>query len=206
MKQINNQDMYVAALRVLHNQFYHSPTSARLKELEQSGLLDTWPTLGSARVLNQAIIEISHSLQRDELKEVEMDYYRLFVGPGPVLAYPWGSVYTERENLVCGESTWAFQKFCRAHGVDLQPEQTGPTDHFGLMLAILAALLEQGNDQGINELLQQHLMPWAPRMLELVCQHAATDHYRGFAKLTAQLLDCLVNERALLISQKVLYF
>jgi len=206
MNQINNQDMYIVALRVLHNQFYHSPTSTSLEELEQSGLLDAWPALGSTRVLDKAITGITASLQRGEPEVIETDYYRLFVGPGPVLAYPWGSVYTERENLVCGESTIAFQRFCLEHGVELQPEQVGPTDHFGLMLAILAALLEQGNDEGVNELLQKHLMPWAPRMLELVCQHAGTDYYRGFAQLTGQLLDCLVNERALLISQKVLYF
>jgi len=206
MNQINNQDMYIAALRVLHNQFYHSPSSARLEALAQGGLLDAWPALGSAEVLGKAITGIKDSLQRGEPEAIEIDYYRLFVGPGPVLAYPWGSVYTERENLLCGESTIAFQKFCRAHGVELQPMQAGPTDHFGLILAVLAELLEQGNDEGSNELLQQHLMPWATRMLELVCQHAATDHYRGFAQLTGQLLACLVNERSLSVSKKVLYF
>ena len=45
------------------------------------------------------------------------EYRRLFVGPAPKPAPPWGSVYTDRECVVFGASTLELRAWMRGRGV-----------------------------------------------------------------------------------------
>ncbi|GAA5186831.1 TorD/DmsD family molecular chaperone [Ferrimonas gelatinilytica] len=175
-----------AACGVLHNVFYPKPNPAFLAELTDSGLLAQWPGFGQDPA--DAVASILDSLKQDDFDAIERDYYQLFVGPGGMAAYPWGSVYTDKENLVFGDTTLAWQQFCQQQGLTFELDHNEPQDHIGLILAVLSQLFEQGDETAIMTLLSDHLLPWSHRFTEAVTTQAHTGFYRGFGQLTALLL------------------
>ncbi len=179
-----------AACGVLHNVFYRKPSADYLDELKGSGLLDQWPDYGADR--DQAVALIKGSLSTDTAEAIERDYYQLFIGPGGMAAYPWGSVYTDEENLVCGKTTREFKRFCEARGIRFQLAHSEPEDHIGLVAAALSRVFEKaaldGGNRDIALLLGEHVLPWAHRVLDKSKANAQTGYYRGFSLLYEGLL------------------
>ncbi|SDJ02244.1 chaperone TorD involved in molybdoenzyme TorA maturation [Ferrimonas sediminum] len=194
-----------ASLRVLHNLFYHKPSKERLAELRDSGLLSAWPGRGTDDDVERGLLQMERSLTGDRLEQIERDFYALFIGPGPALASPYGSVYLDRDNLVCGEGTRRFQQLCQAQGVTMTLHSQGPWDHFGLMLASLALLLEQDRQVAAAELLGDHLWPWAPRFLERVVEHGRCGLFQGAAQLAQWHLGLLLRQLAVTPRECPLY-
>lgn len=179
-----------AACGVLHNVFYCKPTASYLAEIRESGLLEQWPEYGANG--GEAIERIMKSLRSDDPAAIERDYYQLYIGPGMMNAYPWGSVYTDHENLVCGETTREFKRFCEARGINFQLAHSEPEDHIGLVAAALSRLFDQaaldGSSRDIALLLADHVLPWSHRVLDKTREHAQTGYYLGFAQLYEGLL------------------
>lgn len=126
------------------------------------------------------------------------EYRRQFVGPGHFPAPPWGSVYTDRECVIFGESTLALRAWMRAHGIQRTTDERTPEDHIGLMLAMLA-FLAQERPELVDEYLCSHLLTWAPHYLGAL--EEATEHpfYQGLARLTRATLLGLQEDRALTV-------
>lgn len=180
-----------AACGVLHNVFYQTPTAEYLSEIRHSGLLAGWPDYGADHA--EAVARIEQSLAEDSPADIERDYYQLFIGPGGMTAYPWGSVYTDEENLVCGETTREFKHFCETRGVRFELEHSEPEDHIGLVAAALSRFFDQaattGSSRDVAQLLADHVLPWSHRVLDNSGEHAQTGYYLGFAQLYANLLE-----------------
>lgn len=171
---------------IVHNVLYRKPTVAFLDELKTADLPTQWPDFGTDPA--PALNAVQASLEQDGFDAIERDYYRLFIGPGPLEAYPWGSVYTDKENLVCGATTVAFKQFCQEKGIAFELPHNEPEDHIGLIFAVLGKLFEAGDDAGIKALLAHHLLPWSHRVTDSMNAHAQTGFYRGFASLIAGFL------------------
>lgn len=77
------------------------------------------------------------------VRELRLDYTRLFMGPGKVLAPPWESVYRTEERLLFREPTMQVREFYRRHGLEVPRLNREPDDHFGLELAFMAVLAER---------------------------------------------------------------
>ncbi|WP_298439474.1 molecular chaperone TorD family protein [uncultured Ferrimonas sp.] len=194
-----------AACGVLHNLYFHRPNAEFVGQFSDGQMLAAWPQFGDDAAHQAAISAIQSALASTDVDGLERDYYRLFIGPGKMLAYPWGSVYTDRENLLFADSCQAFNRFCQRWQVQVSLDQHQPLDHIGIMLGILGQLLSNDQQAAVDELLTEHLMPWAPRMLSCVIEQADSNYYRGFAQLTAQLLQRLMMERGLSAKQVLLY-
>ncbi len=196
-----------AACGVLHNIFYLKPTLAYLEELDSSGLLERWPAFGAAT--GMALDDIKTSLTNDGPEAIERDYYRLFIGPGGMAAYPWGSVYTDRDNLVCGETTREFTQLCARLGIHFQTKHSEPEDHIGLIAAALSRVFDYACDHGdtrpLEEMLQDHVLPWSHRVLDKTRDGAHTGYYRGFALLFQNLLDYWQQELSIQPRELELY-
>ncbi|QIZ78259.1 TorD/DmsD family molecular chaperone [Ferrimonas lipolytica] len=189
---------YASAISgVLHNLYFNKPTTEFLADFRAGTLLRSWPQLGDATTHQHAIELIQSSLNELTDEQIERDYYRLFIGPGEMQAYPWGSVYTDRENLLFGASTQALLTFLQRWQVEVNLDSHQPHDHIGLLLGVLGQLLANEQLVAVDELLQQHLMPWAPRLLECIDMGANSGFYRGFGMLTQALLNRLMAEREL---------
>lgn len=132
------------------------------------------------------------------------EYRRLFVGPAPKPAPPWGSVYTDRECVVFGASTLELRAWMRAHGIARTVDEKTPEDHIGLMLALMAWIArEQPAD--LAEYLRLHLLTWAPHFLEQLAEAAGHPFYEGLARLTASSLEGIREALALEVAYPRFY-
>ncbi len=118
------------------------------------------------------------------------EYRRLFVGPAPKAAPPWGSVYTDKDQVVFGASTLALRDWLRRNGiaVNRNDDSDEPEDHIGTMLVLLAWMADE-KPQAVEEYLRDHLLPWAPHFLELMEDAAELPFFRSLAALTRLTLS-----------------
>lgn len=124
------------------------------------------------------------------------EYRRLFVGPAPKPAPPWGSVYTDRECVVFGASTLELRAWMRAHGVQRTTDERTPEDHIGLMLGLMAWIArEQPGD--LDEFLRLHLLTWSSHFLRQLEEAAEHPFYEGLALLAKSSLEGIQEARGL---------
>lgn len=112
------------------------------------------------------------------------EYRRLFVGPAKKAAPPWGSVYTDKDQVVFGQSALDLREWLWDNGIALtQGESDEPEDHIGIMLELLA-YMAANRPELVRPYLQQHFLTWAPHFLELM--EAATERafFQGLAQTT----------------------
>ena len=124
------------------------------------------------------------------------EYRRLFVGPAPKPAPPWGSVYTDRECVVFGASTLELRRWMRERGIARQTDDKDPEDHIGLMLALMAWLARE-RPADLDEYLRKHLLTWSSHFLDELAEAAAHPFYEGLARLTKASLEGIQDELAL---------
>jgi TorA maturation chaperone TorD len=127
-----------------------------------------------------------------EVRAVEalaVEYCRLFIGPQPVCP-PYASTQGG-EVLLGGRPRTRLDAFLARHGVpapDLAWRVASP-DHIAVELAILARLYANDAPTAVvQELLTQHLWPWAPAWLTHVESASRYELYRTAARLGVALL------------------
>jgi len=119
----------------------------------------------------------------EAFERLKLDYTRLFIGVGKVLAPPWESVHLSEKKLIFQERTLEVRDWYKRFGLEL------------LFLSHLASLgiqsLEKEDQTRFNELLdaqrefiKMHPGTWALTWCGLVERNAQTDFYKGFAYLT----------------------
>ena len=136
-----------------------------LAALDVDAAAAEWPFAGEAeaRACLALMKEgLAHGIEDDDLV---WEYRRLFVGPAPKPAPPWGSVYTDRECVVFGESTLALRAWMRAQGIARLVDDKTPEDHIGLML-VLMAWIARNQPADLDDYLRLHLLPWSSHFLD----------------------------------------
>lgn len=121
------------------------------------------------------------------------EYRRLFIGPAKKPAPPWGSVYTDRECVVFGESTLALRRWMRENGIERTADEKTPEDHIGLMLVLLAWLAD-AKPELIEQYLGDHVLTWSSHFLEQLADVAEQPFYEGLALLAKESLEGLQSE------------
>lgn len=116
------------------------------------------------------------------------EYRRLFVGPGHKAAAPWGSVYTDHDGVIFGESALALHRWMAANGVERRGNEGDPDDHIGLMLALMS-WIARNRPELLHEYLEFYLLTWAPHYLEKLGCESTHPLYIGVADLTASTLE-----------------
>ncbi len=192
---------YALAYGFLNKVFYEAPTTGFIDALLTDDLFTDWPP-GSeeedTEVGLRLLQSFCHTWSDDQLPDLVWDYTRLFVGPGPVLAPPWESVYLSREHLLFDEQTLQVRQMYAQFGLQAPKLNSEPDDHLGLELAFMVHLCslgltaaQMGDTEGVQaslryqrDFLAGHLLRWAPECCKRVMQNANTDFYRGAAHLT----------------------
>lgn len=167
-----------------------------LAALDVDAAAAEWPFAGEAeaRVCLALMKEgLAHGIEDDDLV---WEYRRLFVGPAPKPAPPWGSVYTDRECVVFGESTLALRAWMRAQGIARLVDDKTPEDHIGLML-MLMAWIARNQPADLDDYLRLHLLPWSSHFLDELAEAAKQPFYEGLARLAKASLEGIQSERAL---------
>ena len=173
---------------------------AALAELDVAAAAAQWPFVGDEiAAVESALAAMKEGLAAGaDHDDVVWEYRRLFVGPGHLPAPPWGSVYTDRECVVFGESTLALRAWMRAVGVERLADERTPEDHIGLMLALLSFLAAE-RPELVDDYLRDHLLTWAPHYLEALEEATEQPFYVGLARLTRLTLVGLQRERGLTV-------
>lgn len=204
MTSIQLETLQVAS-QVLHRMLALHPDKELLDTLRQFDLPSQWPD--TSEMAQQGVTDIGRYLQQwrnedAQLVALQLDYGKLFFGPGNPLAPPWGSYYLTATKLLNDTSTIELQRFLAKHDLKVQQERNEPVDHIATLLAVVAHLLaEMARAETIEtlrpvmvELLQQHLLPWGAKCLALAEQHAGSEFYRGVARIGQSHLSNLSRE------------
>ncbi|MDO6678068.1 MULTISPECIES: molecular chaperone TorD family protein [unclassified Shewanella] len=187
MNQVDFENS-AAICNVLSCMLLNTPTENMYQRINDEIILN-WPQLITPT--EDICDEMKRSLNKHSFTELRNDFNQLFVGPGVKSAYPWGSVYTDKDNLVCGQSCVEFEQFCKRNKIDVTPPQKGPSDHIGLILAVLANLLSENRSDLASMLICDHLKPWLPQFIRCVDTHSQTEFYRGVGLLIGITLNDL---------------
>ncbi|MCL1067367.1 molecular chaperone TorD family protein [Shewanella olleyana] len=201
--QQNYQELQ-AISRVLHNIFLDYPSEQSIQELVNDHIGEIWPELTQSTQNQQGralIQQFSEQWNPNLINEVKLDYGQLFFGPGTPKAMPWGSVYLGEQNIINDESTVELKRFYQQFGISFDLKYNQPLDHLALFYAVIDQLLTQMIAEPDNNvakealiiLLQQHMLPWSGRCLELAIEHAETDFYKGITLLANDFQTVLAD-------------
>ena len=162
-----------------------------------------WP-FAEAASSALALQEMVEGLADGVTDDLVWEYRALFVGPGHLVAPPWGSVYTDRECVMFGESTLELRRWMREHGL-VAPEGTRtPEDHIGLLLGLMAQLA-QTMPAELDGFMAQHLLTWSHHFLALMAQEAQHPFYQGLAQLTDASLEGIRASRGIQVTYPRFY-
>ncbi len=135
------------------------------------------------------------------------EYKRQFVGPGHFEAPAWGSVYLDSDEVVFGVSTLELRQWMRANGIERSTDADRgrePDDHIGKMVLLMGWLAES-KPELLPEYLAEHLMPWAPRYLDLLEESAQQPFYEGLAVLARATLAGIAGALGVEAAKKPLF-
>ena len=121
-------------------------------------------------------------------EELACDYALTFLSAGDQSgnsAYPYESVYTDNVRQIYGESRAKVEKCLAASGLKLREDMfTVMEDQIGVELEYMAELIESGDEAAQKAFLKGHLLNWVNSFTSDVVRYAATDFYKGWAKIT----------------------
>ena len=132
----------------------------------------------------------SGNISPDNIQKLSHAYQRLFIGPNFKAAPPWGSVYTDRDQVIFGKSCIELNIWMRRSGISSNTDSKEPQDHIGLMMSLLG-WIAQNKPQLIKEYLSQHLLTWSHHYFEQFVAAAAKEHtfYEGLGILADATLE-----------------
>ena len=116
------------------------------------------------------------------------EYRRLFIGPNIKPAPPWGSVYTDKDCVVFGQSALELSAWMRQQGIERLQDEKTPSDHIGLMLSLMA-WITANKPKCLEEYLGLHLFTWSSHFLDLLADAAEQPFYQGLAYITKASLE-----------------
>lgn len=130
-------------------------------------------------------------------EELDIDFARIFLGLGPLAAFPYESIYKSRLGLLMQEPFDEARTFYSKAGIKKNPNLKEPEDHIGIELAFMAnlsnkagmALKEDKKEEAFlylemqKEFLQGHLSSWIPSLCKDILIAAQTEFYKTLANL-----------------------
>ncbi|ADH84917.1 TorD/DmsD family molecular chaperone [Desulfurivibrio alkaliphilus] len=172
---------------------YYSPAAELLEMLENlpAALEATYPSLAPYAV--DLLIEFKE--QPADSTNLKVEYARLFVGPGTLVAAPYGSVYLDEGRKLMGETTMNALEHYQAVGLKANKESNQPPDFIGTELEFMFFLghcyLQSQNPDFIERqrsFLGQHPALWIEPFTEAIIAHSTAEFYRLLATLTQQFI------------------
>lgn len=163
-----------------------------------------WPFVEQAEAARDLGLMVDGLAAGAASDELVREYRRLFVGPAPKPAPPWGSVYTDRECVVFGISTLELRTWMRLNDIARTTDEHTPEDHIGLMLALLAYLAQE-RPALVDEYLKLHLLTWSSHFLDQLEAGATQPFYQGLARLTRASLEGIQHARGIQVTYPRFY-
>ncbi len=166
-----------------------------MAELDPDDAAREWPFADEAAA-RSGLGLMAEGLAAGVDDDLVWEYRRLFVGPAPKPAPPWGSVYTDRECVVFGASTLALRRWMAEQGIERIADDRSPEDHIGLML-VLMAWIARNRPELLDEFLRDHLLTWSSHLLDELAEAAQHRFYEGLAVLAKASLEGIQMARGI---------
>jgi len=139
------------------------------------------------------------NLAQDGEGDLEVEYNRLFAGPGAPRVYPYESLYRDSTGLVMGPSAGEVLQAYRRAGLAISAAFKDLPDHVAVELEFMARLCCEEAGAGSagradlalrlkreqRSFLDAHLATWLPAMCKRVIRETTSTMYRGFAEIAA---------------------
>lgn len=182
--------------------FYHDPKDETVRpsfmafsDLNPNDASQEWPYVSSEEA-SDALDMMVKGMKNGIDDDLVWEYRRLFVGPAAKAAPPWGSVYTDKECVVFGESTLELRQWMRRVGIERLNNDNEPEDHIGLMLMLMSWISVNRPDL-IDDYLKDHLLTWSSHFLEEMETEAKHPFYAGLARITRLSLEGIQEDRGI---------
>ncbi|MBF0234118.1 MAG: molecular chaperone TorD family protein [Desulfamplus sp.] len=147
-----------------------------------------------------------------DLKQLQIDYTRIFIGPYTMLAPPYESVYRKGEGQLMGNSSIAVLELYKKAGLDLSEDYHDAPDHVSTELEFVYLLLgkieafkqleETDNEilykNLLKSLLEDHLFHWMPEFTYRLKEKASCDFYSALAHLTEKMIMNELNSSSVM--------
>jgi TorA maturation chaperone TorD len=162
-----------------------------------------------------ALQQVDTDLQTTSVETLKRDFLRLYVGPGPMRAPPWESVYRNQEHLLFDKHTLQVRETYARHGMEFVNKNELPEDSIAIELEFMNLLtqrllktIEMEDSKAEQTLLEeqqrflrQHMLVWVPRFVDLSQKHAETVFYRALAGVLIGFLRWEKETVALLLNR-----
>lgn len=167
------------------------------KELTKlsSTILDTFSKL-SPKFEAQAQTLVTRLEQADSLKDLQIEYSRLFVGPYQVEAAPFSSVYLDPQGLVMGESTIDAIEYYVDAGLNPNDDIKEPPDHISTELEFMYYLIfnsvvknDQSKEAISKDFLTNHLSKWTGEFTKKIIKKSKDDFYSNLGTLLNKFIS-----------------
>lgn len=195
MSDIEGWDALAAVFGTLGRLHREPPDDALLDAL--TALLDQWP-LADTEEAQLGVQRLRRSRELGEDAEtIRRDHDRMYGVSATAVVPPYESVHRGTDGLVFDEQTLAVRDAYRSLGLSAPRLNREPDDHIGLEFDFVAQALVMALDadeagtadpqvpvQAARDFVRDHLATWAPQMLQVLEERAATEFVRGLAALS----------------------
>ncbi len=170
-------------------------TSAQILQVE--------PVIQACAELSGYLTTMQDRPTESVLEEVSLEYTRLFVGPGPPLAYPYESVYRTPGGRVMGDCTLEILQMYQEEGLYPEVSYKDLPDHIAMEMEYMAYLCQkeeeakqEGNDDAVRaygekerRFLDVHLASWVPQFCARIIKVTSLPFYRYWAIVTGEFIS-----------------
>ena len=178
---------------------------APVSQIERVGLDgDFWqdfpdfgmPAVGRACDRMAHIVEGFDASREEDVRDVSVEFTRLFVGPPSPAAAPWETMYRTGGHVGFGSATVEMQKRLEQLHLKVSNENRQYADHIGLELLYLSELVRRASE-GDEECAREasafaaKMGEWVPKLRERISREAPGGYYEGVAGVACALLGCL---------------
>ena len=133
----------------------------------------------------------------ERVRSANVEYTRLFMGPGAPPAPPWESLYREGGKFLFGQPTFDMRAVLREHGLALKEDAHQLEDHIGAELLFLAAMSERfvGKAPSADEVTDQvafidgHPLWWIGKLHAKAVAAADLGYYPALIELVWGVLE-----------------
>jgi TorA maturation chaperone TorD len=183
--------------RFLQLLFFEPFTPETISQLKKDGNLQELQALDQA---GQYLHQFFEQVTENQLQLEKDEFNRLFVGPGPIVAPPWESVYTSKERLLFDKTTYQVREQYHHFGLQFHGENNEPDDHLVIELDFIIFLndlcLNESDSVKLAELfdyqinfLDLHLTQWVPTFCGKIIKNTDSFLYKGAALLLQDFIE-----------------
>ncbi len=165
-----------------------------VRDLQKTGLFELLQNVDS---------DFTFDTELDDFENLQAEYARLFVGPGPQVP-PYASIYRkddEKAGQFWGETTGEVKRFMAFYGLDLEKSGTIP-DHISILFEFMEKVIrakitasQAGDNHACLEadkiqklFFRNYIQPWVERFFKQVLKVKPNSFYTAVVKFADQFI------------------